>query len=116
MRVLLNEAAGNFSTSKKSGERRWASRWASPVSMLAGSMVTSTEEAAGFLGSKTSLPLHLAKRPRVLETTMWRTAKWMAEWVGSMFQLLVATIVTSKRGVTSFSEATDAFVRNGIRP
>src|SRR5690348_15814640 len=114
MRVLLNEAVGNFSTSKKSGDRRWASRSTTAVSMLAGSMVTSTEDAEGYAGSKTSLPLHLAKRPWVLETTMWRTAKWMAEWVGSMFQVLAATVVTSKRVVTSFSEVTDAFERNGI--
>src|SRR5947209_16473954 len=97
MFVLRKAAVGNFSTSKKSGERRCASRWASAVSMLAGSMLTSTDDAVGFSGSNRMSPVHLVKRPRVLETTMWRTEKWMAEWDGSIFQLLTAMLVTSKR-------------------
>src|SRR3979409_1584569 len=92
--VLRKEADGYFSTSKKSAERRCASRCASAVSRLAGSMVTSTEEEAGFSASKRSCPLHLVKRPRVFETTMWRTEKATAEWEGSMFQTLSAMCLT----------------------
>src|SRR3954470_1860704 len=83
--VLLNDALGNFSTSKKSGERRCPSRWASAVSMLAGSMVTSTEDAAGLAGSNLSWPLHLVNRPRVFETTMWRGGKGVGGGGGVVF-------------------------------
>src|SRR5580693_3693292 len=44
MRVLRKWSSGNFSTSKKSGERRCVSRSATPVSMLEASMLTSTNE------------------------------------------------------------------------
>ena len=44
MRVLRNRISGKCSTSKKSADRRWSSRWALPVSMLEASMVASTVE------------------------------------------------------------------------
>src|SRR5205085_5624968 len=88
--VLLKLAEGNFSTSKKSEERRCASRCASAVSTLPGSMVTCTDDFAASSGSKAICPLNFVNRPRVFETTMWRTEKWIAECEVSMFQVVEA--------------------------
>ena len=65
--------------------------------MLAGSMVTCTEEARGFSASNWSSPLHFVNRPRAFEITMWRTEKAMAEWEGSMFQIPRA-MMDSRKG------------------
>src|SRR5438132_12346682 len=86
--------------------------------MVAGSMVTCTDDASGRSGSNAIWPFHFVNRPRVFETTMWRTEKWIAECDGSMFQTLTAMSnppVTYERLVTYFSYATDAFVQPGIR-
>jgi hypothetical protein len=54
--------------------------------MEAASMVTSTEERVRSCGSSWIAPAHLAKRPCTFEMIMWRTWKWMAEWLTSMSQ------------------------------
>jgi len=45
----LKRSSGYFSASKKSAERRWVSRSATPVSMLVASMRTWTDEPVGFV-------------------------------------------------------------------
>ena len=52
-------------------------------------MSTFTLASSGFAGSNSSCPLHFVNRPRVLETTMWRTLKWIAEWAVSMFHVVM---------------------------
>ena len=89
MRVLRKRSSGNFSTSKKSAERRCASRCGVPVSMLEASMVASTDDRVRSPSSSAIAPVYLAKRPRTFETTMWRIEKLMPEWAASMFQLFV---------------------------
>ena len=86
MRRLRNRSSGYFSTSKKSADRRWASRWGVPVSMLAASMVASTTDRVRSPSSSSTVPVYLAKRPRTFETTMCRIEKLMPEWAASMFQ------------------------------
>jgi hypothetical protein len=75
--------------------------------MLEGSMFTSTVDFSKSAGSNEIWPPHLVNRPRVFETTMWRTEKWMAEWEGSMVQVLAGMVcgsfVLPKVVVTSFS-------------
>jgi len=51
MAVLLKVSAGYFSTSKKSAERRCASRSRSLVSMLDGRIVTTAEDSSGCYSS-----------------------------------------------------------------
>src|SRR5258708_23981438 len=101
MRWLRNLSSGNFSTSKKSGERKWVSRSATPVSMLDASMLTSTDERETSASSSLIEPEYLPKRPRTFETTMWRTEKLMPVCAVSMFQLLfigVSSRVSERRG------------------
>ena len=85
-RVLRNRSTGKFSTSKKSAERRWLSRWAVPVSMLAASIATSTHDLARSPSSSWIAPVYFRNRPRTFEDTMWRIEKPAVEWVGSMFR------------------------------
>jgi hypothetical protein len=77
---------GCFATSRKSAERRWVSRSATPVSMLTASISTSTDEAARFAVSRDSFAFHFAKWPRTFEITMWRTVRFTVEWAPSTCQ------------------------------
>src|SRR5258708_7311338 len=74
---------GKFSTSRKSAERTWLSRFGSLVLIEDASIVTVTDERAGSW-SVTIVPLNRSKRPRTLLTTRWRTTKETSEWAGSM--------------------------------
>jgi hypothetical protein len=81
--VLLKVMVGNFATSKKSELRRCLSRASLPVSMLAASMTTSTEEREMSSGSTWMVPWNVLKRPAVL-LSRWRILKLTSEWVASM--------------------------------
>ena len=61
-------------------------------------MRTSTEDRVRSCSSRAMEPDHLAKRPCTLEMTMWRTQKWMAEWLTSTSQVLVAMSVSFQAG------------------
>src|SRR5919206_995250 len=90
MRFERKVSSGYFATSRKSADRRWASRSATCVSIDAASMRTSTDERVRSFSSSSIEPDHLAKRPCTFEMTMWRTQKWTAEWPTSMSQRFVA--------------------------
>src|SRR5579883_2513441 len=83
-RVLRYVIAGKRSTSRKSGDRRWASRCASRVSTLAVSMVISTSWGSVVPWGRTKPPLTPAKRPRTLVIMRWRTTNSTVVWAGSM--------------------------------
>ncbi len=55
--VDLKVMVGNFSTSKKSGDLRWASRFGSRVSMVVVSMVISAELLVMSLSSCWTTPV-----------------------------------------------------------
>src|SRR5688572_24070495 len=57
--------------------------------MLEPSMVASATDRVRSSSSILSEPANLAKRPRTLETTMWRIEKLMPDWATSMFLALV---------------------------
>jgi hypothetical protein len=81
--VLLKRISGQRSTFRKSGERRCASRWASPVSMLAATIVTSTEDRSGS-SAMTIVPANSRKRPRVLAIIMCRATNSICQRAGSI--------------------------------
>ncbi len=85
-------AIGYFSTSKKSADRRWWSRVASPVSIELGSMVTCTDAWKGSSGTVT-VPEKVLKPPLTLEIIRWRTENSMLECEGSMFQVPAGSVV-----------------------
>src|SRR5215203_1319265 len=80
--LLLKVISGNFSTSKKSAERRCLSRSGWLVSMLAALILKSTEEAGRFLGSISTVPENSLNRPRAW-LTKWRTWNPISEWTVS---------------------------------
>jgi hypothetical protein len=90
IRVLRKVIAGNVSASKKSAERRWASRCASRVSMLAVPMVMSTTPLLGALSSVVTVPLTSPKRPRTVVIIKWRTENSTLLCAGSIFHVVVA--------------------------
>ncbi len=75
-----NTMWGKASALKKSAERRWASRWASRVLMLAVAILASTTEAEGLVSSGWTLISNCSNEPRTLEIIMWRTENSMAVW------------------------------------
>ena len=82
--MLAKVICGNVSMSKKSLLRRWPSRSALRVSMLAASMVSSRWLAAGFSASKYPVPVNSLNEPRTLVTMAWRATNPIRLWVGSM--------------------------------
>ena len=79
---------GWFSTSKKSGERRCASRWGSRVSTLATSTVPYALTPSGVTSSVPSNSLNWP-----LTVAMPRCLTWnsMLEWTGSIFHVPVGS-------------------------
>src|ERR1019366_3499387 len=86
-RLLTNRMRGCLSASKKSPERRCASRCGSCVSTLATSISTSTRERVRSCSSSSSVAVHLVKRPRTLLTSRWRTVKSTLECAWSKSHL-----------------------------
>ena len=87
--VDLKVIFGFFSASKKSGERRWSSRFCSRVSMLAVSITASTLDLVRSFSSSFTVPAVLPNSPRTLEIAMCRTVKLACVWLGLMVQVLV---------------------------
>lgn len=77
---------GKFSVSKKSPERRCASRPSSLVSIEVTSTVASTLASRGFSGA-TSVALLTPNVPRTFEIIMWRTLKVTSLCEGSRTQV-----------------------------
>ena len=75
--------SGKVSTSKKSAERRCASRSAWRVSMLAARMFTLAEEAAGSVVSRCAPPSNSLNWPRTVVTIACRAEKPIRLWVMS---------------------------------
>src|SRR3954471_5897306 len=75
-----NAISGYRSTSRKSAERRCASRSALPVSMLAVRMRIDTELAGGSAGSRRAAPLKSVKAPRIVVTIAWRARMPLRVW------------------------------------
>src|SRR5216684_3108223 len=80
---------GYFFTAKKPVERRWASRSALWVSMLAASTSASTLELAGCCASRERRPRIALKRPLVVVTDMTWIENETCEWTGSISQIIV---------------------------
>src|SRR5829696_5991277 len=76
-------ASGCVSTSKRSAERRWSSRWRSPDETDAMSIVTSSRESSGRSTTVTS-PVTPVKRPRTLVSMKWRPTKATSACPGSI--------------------------------
>ena len=70
--------------SKKSLARRWPSRSALRVSMLATLMVSCRLELVGSSASKWPEPSNSLNEPRTLVTMAWRATNPIRLWVGSM--------------------------------
>jgi hypothetical protein len=75
--VLLKVIVGWAATLKKSAERRCSSKSGWSVSMLAVSMVTSTDELARLARSSFSVPSYLVNSPKVCEKPRWSISKPM---------------------------------------
>jgi len=82
---------GWLSASKKSGERRWASRCSSPVLIEATSTVP---EAVAPDSEMSSLPSNVPKLPRTVAMPMCLTWNSTRECAGSTVQVPVGTAVT----------------------
>jgi hypothetical protein len=82
---------GYFSTSKKSGERRWPSRRSSRVVTLLTSSSTSADDCSGS-SAITTLAVKSVKRPRTL-AIMCRATNSNDEWAGSTAQVPAAGTV-----------------------
>ena len=93
--VLRNSIVGNRSASRKSALRRWASRWGSRVSMLAASMIAWMLERPSLSGSRVTDPETLSNCPRTVATTRCLIEKCTPVWAGSMFQVVVASVVAA---------------------
>src|SRR5207247_10475451 len=85
--LLLKVMVGYFSTSRKSPERRCLSRFSSPVSSVAASMVTSTDEFVGLFSSRLSFTSNLLNRPLTVVIIMCFAENCTAEWAGSSAQV-----------------------------
>src|SRR5690606_9527581 len=83
--------------SKKSALRRCASRSGEPVSMLAVWMETSHQERSGSSLSRWRVPANSLKRPRTVVNIMCLVENSTVEWVGSMVQVLYATVTLHPR-------------------
>ena len=83
--VVRNEIAGNRWTSRKSADTRCPLRPASPVSIEAALISTSTRESSGR-SPMTSSALQSVNRPRTFVTTRWRATNSTVEWAVSMVQ------------------------------
>lgn len=88
-----NVSFGYFSTSRKSGLRRWVSRSVLFVSMLAASISTLTELSSGSSAMLTA-PDTLLNRPRIFVRT-WRATKAAEVCCGSRSQIPTAGASTS---------------------
>ena len=86
--------SGWRAASRKSIERRCASRSGTCVSMLLASMATSTDDAPGTASANRKLPDQRVKWPRTVEMTMWRTEKPMLECALSTFHCLRIIVVS----------------------
>jgi hypothetical protein len=95
--VLAKLSVGNFSTSKKSADRRCVSRSFSLVSTLADWIVTDTDEALALLSSNSIVPSKSSKRPRTL-VTRWRTWNRTSEWDLSILYVATGDLLRSCRG------------------
>src|SRR5688572_11283350 len=84
---------GKLSMSRKSAERRWPSRWGSPVSMLAAPISALTDEEPRLASSRAMVPATFAKRPLTVENIMCLTASSTTEWEGSIAQVVAAAVV-----------------------
>src|SRR5487761_1180041 len=82
IRVERKVMVGKFSASKKSGDRRWASRFWSRLLREATSMVASTLEVSG-LSPTVIRASTFSKLPRTLVTIRWRPTKPTWVWDGS---------------------------------
>src|SRR5438552_10278405 len=78
---------GYFSTSRKSPERRWSSRFGSLVSSEAASMSTSTDEFVGLFSSRLSFTSNLLNRPLTVVIIICFAENCTAEWAGSSAQM-----------------------------
>src|SRR5438477_4318810 len=74
---------GYFSTSRKSAERRWLSRFNSLVSSEVASMVTSAEELVGSFSSRLSTASNLLNRPLTVVIIMCFAENSTPEWAVS---------------------------------
>src|SRR5262249_15277281 len=90
MPVELNKSVGNFSTSRKSGLLRWASRCASLVLIEFASMDTSTRELAKSSATMSTTPVTVENCPFTLEIIICLTLNSAVVWTGSMFHFVTA--------------------------
>src|SRR5690606_30168633 len=89
--VASKTISGWFSASKKSAERRWASRSGAPVSIEATS--TTTRALVGVPSGATSAATsNLLKRPFAEARPMWRTENSRLLCAVSSFRLIVRTL------------------------
>src|SRR3954451_25089146 len=87
-RVLVNVIGPLFSTSKKSAERRCASRFSSRVLIE----LRSIEAVADGFSPVTIWPSNFSNRPRTL-LIRWRAVNPISEWLGSMLQVPAGMLV-----------------------
>ena len=103
MPVDVNVIVGCSSMSKKSLVRRWPSRPSSPVSIDAICTVAVTVDASGS-SAVTMSAVKSPKRPRTLDTIMWRTVKPTVLWAASRVQVPAGMVVVG--GVAHGDHAT----------
>src|SRR6478752_6798427 len=75
---------GYRSAAKKSSERRWLSRAAKPLSMLAAWTVISAWDAAGSASSRSTVPATSVNVPRTLVTMRCLAENRTSVWAGSI--------------------------------
>src|SRR5207344_2072937 len=85
-------SSGYCATSKKSGDFKWPSRSATPVSMLDASIVTATVAFEKSPSGTWRVPDHRANDPRTLAITRCLTENCRLEWLLSISQRSVAMI------------------------
>src|SRR5438132_1161489 len=82
--VLLKTISGWLSASRKSAERRWASRFSSLVLTFFAGMRSSMPPASGLAGSNSMTPVAPPNPPRTVVSIMCFTAAVMVVWLGSI--------------------------------
>src|SRR6266851_2191772 len=93
MAVDSKLTVGYFSTSRKSGDLRWASRLSSRVSIDAASIVATTDDCNGS-SAILIVAWYEANRPRTLETIRWRATNPTVLWDGSISQVPVGMVTS----------------------
>src|SRR5579872_1359357 len=106
---------GYFLAAKKPLERRWASRAALWVSILAASTSASTQELARFCSSIERRPCSVLKRPRVVLIDMTRIENDTYEWGGSISQIMIILLLKLLREKAAFLMYTTACEERGLR-